>query len=410
MGNTSHFNKTKKGFSIVLIVSMIVLMLSSVVFADNVTGPGSGVKAVNVLGYQLDSQNTIEVFLDKGISGLDKGQFRIYNGTTPVTISSMSLGSKGCGWTQADGMQPGGYDVVLTTASNLDYDTEYKMVVSSTVTMGNSFHLSVGNYLQHRDITFYFKTPKSDGKYSGVPKLSFIPGDIGNGTSVPVGSSENIEVISSMPIDTSSLNLSNMKLQESSTLNGTYTDVIFDSTFDYVATTGAEYYAPQINDAHTCIFLPLTLGGGSPAYNLLKSEFYKLTVPTITAANNDDANKSVASTTQPAFYAGGDTSASLGNTQPSVTAYNLGSISLQWTNISAADNSGPVPNGYKVYYSTNPYFDFVDTGITPTNNGTISSATFTNGFQSGTTYYFRIVPVNSTGEEGGFSPYVSQVF
>lgn len=408
LNNILNFKNTKKGLLTILSASMIMLTLSSVVLADNVTGPGSGVKAVNVLGYELDTHdpqnmNKIEVFLDKGLTGLNIGQFKIYQGTTPIAISSLTQGSKGCGWTQAQGMQPGGYDAVLTTSNNLSPDTEYKMVVSSTVTMGNSYQLSVGNYLQHNDITFNFKTPKTDGTYSGALNLTYIPEYINEAT----GASMNVEVISNIPIDTNDLTLSDMKLMKSSTEYGTYTDVTFDSTFDYNATTGAEYYAPQINNAHTCIFLPLTLGGGTPAYNLSDGMHYKLQVPAIDYA--DDAGDAQKKSLDPGrhFHVGGDTSTSLRNAQPTITAYNSSSVSLQWNN-GSTDDSGVAPVSYKVYYSTNPYFDFVDTGVTPTNNGTTSSATFTHSFQSGTTYYFRIVPVNSTGEEGGFSPYVSQ--
>jgi hypothetical protein len=151
--------KSRIGVSFFLIVTLL-LSLASSVFAHNVAAV---VKAVNVLGYQYVNQNTIKVFFDKGIY-VNQGQYRIQTeGGTPVTISSVSA-SGGSGWTNPN--SPGGTTVTITTGSNLSPNTRYKVIVSSTIQMGNSYHLTVGNYLLHKDVEFYFKTPNTNGEYS----------------------------------------------------------------------------------------------------------------------------------------------------------------------------------------------------------------------------------------------------
>lgn len=386
--------------SLLLIISMVTLMtllMSVVAHADNVKG---SIKAVNVLGYEYVNQTTLNVFFDKGLYYPNQGQFKIETeGGSPVTISNMSTTS-GTGWTNP--MSQTGTIVTLTTSSNLSYNTRYKVTVSSTVQMANSFYLSLGDYLLHSDVEFFFKTPNSDGTYSGAPQLTLIP------AADYVGTSDNVEAISDIPININYtyFNLSDMKLQKSSTIDGTYTDVTMDTTLDTNSTPNAEYYIGQINDAHTCLFLPLTIGKNTtPAYNLLSyNEYYKLVLPQIEGVNNVLA----ATPSKTTFLTGkSDTPAGLGNLIQTVTGYDTNSVSLSWSDVST-DNSGPAPHHYYVYYSTNPYFDFVKSTDTVSHNGTTNTCTVT-GLTSATTYYFRIVPANIDDEEGGFSPYVSQI-
>lgn len=385
--------------SLLLIISMVTLMtllMSVAAHADNLVGT---VKAVNVLGYQYVDLTHIKVFFDKGMYNLNQGQFKIETeGGSPVTISAMST-SSGSGWTNQ--LSPGGTTVTLTTS--LSYNTRYKVTVSGTVQMGNSYHLSLGNYLLHSDVQFYFKTPNSDGTYSGTPQFQLIP------TGEHEGTSEHVVAISDIPIDTTYTNfhLSDMKLQKSPTINGTYTDVTMDTTLDTNSTPNAEYYIGQINDAHNCLFLPLTIGGNTtPAYNLLSNnEYYQLVLPAIRGVNNVEVY--TVPTAQTSFKTGADTAASTGNVIQTVTGHTTNSVGLSWSDVTDS-TTGPVPSHYHVYYSTNPYFGFIKSTDTVSDNGTTSTCTV-NGLNSATTYYFRIVPANSVDEEGGFSPYISQI-
>jgi hypothetical protein len=387
--------------SMVTMVTLMTLLMSVAAHAHNVK---ASIKAVNILGYQYVDQTTLKVFFDKGMYNLNQGQFKIETeGGSPVTISNMgTVSGTGCsGWNNP--LSPGGTTVTLTTSSNLSYNTRYKVTVSSTAQMGNSFHLSLGDYLLHSDVQFFFKTPNSDGTYSGTPQLTLIP------TGQYVGVSDNVEAISDIPIDTTytNFNLSDMKLQKSSD-NLTYTDVTMDTTLDTNSTTDAEYYTGQINDAHNCLFLPLTIGlNTTPAYNLLSyNEYYRLVLPAIKGYNGGDVLYTVP-TPQDYFTTGQeDTPAGLGNLIQTVTGYTTNSVSLSWSDV-ATDNSGSAPDHYHVYYSENPYFNFVKSTDTVSHNGTTNTCTVT-GLTSATTYYFRIVPANSVDEEGGFSPYVSQ--
>lgn len=397
MVKKTNLFKTKIFLSLILALTMLVgVMTSSVVYAHN---SGSGSKAINVLGYQYVDQNTVKVFFDKSLYNVNQGQFKIATtGGTPVTISTMTTAS-GSGWSNSQA--PGGETVILTTATALSANTTYSLTVSSTVAAGNSYNLTIGNYWLHKDISFNFKTPNADGTYSGIPNLTFIPAWDGSGLS------GNIEVISDIPIDPNYTDLSHMKLQKSSTKPGTYTDVIMDPTLDGIAVTGAECYAAQINDAHTCLFLPETLKSTNPSYNLLSENyFYRLVLPPIRGVNAGSILYSSDTTMNP-FQVGADTAGPTGTTTATITAYTSSSVSLSWSDVVVTDSSAPNPTSYKVYYSTNPYFNFTASTNTITHSGTTNSSTVT-GLSSGTTYYFRIVPVNFSGNEGGFSPYVSQ--
>ncbi|MEQ8155069.1 MAG: fibronectin type III domain-containing protein [Clostridiaceae bacterium] len=392
-----NLKRSKFLLTIVLTLTLMIGVISSAAYAHNVA---AYVKAVNVFGYEYVNQNTIKVFFDKGIY-VNQGQYKIETESgTPVSISG-TASSGGCGWTNANA--PGGTTVTITTGSNLAPNTRYKVKVSSTIQMGNWYHLTVGNYLLHKDVEFFFKTPNTDGTYSGTPQLTVIP------SWNSAGLSANLAVISDIPIDTSygNYNISDMKLQKSSSLNGTYGDVVVDTTLDSYETSGAECYPAQINDAHTYLFIPETLGGqASVAYNLLSENYYyRLVVPALKGANGGSILYSSAVTLTP-FGTGSDTAAGLGNITPAVTGYTSSSVSLSWGDV-ATDYTGPAPSHYYVYYSSDPYFNFVKAADTVNESGTTNTCTVT-GLSSGTTYYFRVVPTNAAYEEGGFSRYISQ--
>lgn len=370
-----------------LIIALILSIMASVAFGHN--APGN--KSINVLGYQYVNTTTLKVFFDKALFGPQAGQFRLQTaGGSNVPISSISTAS-GSGWTNVN--SPTGTTVTITPQTALSYNTSYKVIVSSTISANNG--LTAGYYQSRNDITLNFKTPDSNGTYSGTPTLTLIP--VGTSNSV----SMTVEAIADMPIDTSSITLSDAKLQKSDNGGSTFYDAIEDTTLDTNIVSGAECYVTQINDAHTSLFLPETLGGSTtPAYNLTSyNKMYKLSIPsTIKAVNGN-----VFSYGTQTFTTGqGDTPANM-TVAPTVTGNTSSSVSLQWSDITAS----PVPAGYNVYYSTNPYFDFVKATDAVNHNGTTNTCTVT-GLTSGNTYYFRIVPDNSYGEEAGYSPYASQ--
>jgi hypothetical protein len=220
--------------------------------------------------------------------------------------------------------------------------------------------------------------------------------------------SENIVAISDIPIDTTSFNLSDIYLQKS-TDGETYSDVIVDTTFDGVEDSGAECYLTQINDVHTTLFIPMTLGGQASAVHNLSSydTQYRLVVPPNIEDLEDERFFNDSVNHYYLFKTGYDTSASLGNITPTFTGHTSSSVSLSWSDV-ATDASGPAPVHYNVYYSTNPYFDFVKSSNPVDDSGATNTSTVT-GLTQGQTYYFRIVPINDANEEGGFSPYASQV-
>lgn len=401
MSKAVSLQKSKIGFSILLIASMMLGFVSSIVSAHNWAGV---VKALNLLGYEYvnDTTDKLNIFFDKGLTGFQAGQIKIQPvGGSPINFTAST--STGTGWTHT--MSPQGTIVTITPSSGYEFtpNTRYQVTVSSTVRMGNSFGLTVGNYSLHKDVVFYVKTPAVDGvTYSGTPQLTFLPVAPGE---EHAGLSANVAAISDIPIKTTSLTLSDFKLQKYNSGTQTFDDVTIDTTLDTSAQSGAEAYATQINDAHTCVFIPLTIKqNNTPVYNLLSENTeYKMIVPDDLKSVNDGEFEDADYT----FTTGEDTSASLWDATPSVTGYTSNSVSLSWADVSE-DESGLAPDHYHVYYSTNPYFGFVKAADTVNYSGNPNTCTVT-GLSSSTTYYFRVVPANEADEEGGFSEYVSQI-
>lgn len=405
MKTTAYNLKAKLGIFILSL--MVVLALS--MGTSNAANKAGSVKATNVSGYEYVNSNTVKVFFDKTLDVTTvKEQFKIKAvGGTEIAISNISTDIGG-GWSNPKAAQ--GTTVTLTTASNLNTATDYEITVSSTVRMGGKFFLTVGNYLQHEDVSFEIRTPNIDGSYDNATiKLQPILKNT-------VGESNNAAVISNIPLNPATLNLSNVKLQKSLDKGVTYSDVPMNTTYTASAPVGAECYSAQINDAGTCIFLPMGIGGKTtPAYNFTSKTAYKLIIPGASAVGNT-VNTPTTTGSITEFKTGEAIAAATGETILNVIpgTVSSNSVGLSWTNLKATD-SGEAPSGYKVYYSTNPYFNFIaSTDVVTVDILTDTSSCTVTGLNPGATYYFRVVSLNTVDpgeipQEGGLSPYTIQV-
>lgn len=392
--------KKLKALSAALAASLMVTVMAPVTYADNVAAV---VKAINLSSYKLVDSTHLNLYFDKGLASFSASQVKVLDGATPLSFTAAAT-SGGADWNCAT--PPGGTAEQLTFSSALSTDTTYTVKVSGTIQMGNTYHQNIGNYWGHNDIVFTFRTPSTFGtsNYTGTPGFTVIPCDLSD-TSTGIGVSSNVELIADRPIDPNSLTVGNVKLQYYNDSNSAYEDVIEDTVFDTTSVAGAKCYDAQMSISNTVIFIPETCGGSAtPAYNLDDTEDYKLIIPTgIKAVDGDDFSYN----TENDFSTGDDTVASLGNTTPTVTGHTSSSVSLSWSDV-AADSSGVAPSSYLVYVSTNPYFDFsIPASVTIDYSGNPNTATV-SGLSSGTTYYFRVVGANASGEEGGFSNYVQQ--
>lgn len=391
---TVPFRKGWK-FAACTVAASVLFSSFALVSAANVA---SVVKAVNCLGYQFvqgsgGAPNQLKIFFDKGLYNFNANQIAITKDSDHSAVAFTAATAGGSGWSNS--AAPGGTTVILTPSSgySINNSTEYDIDVSSTVQMGNSYHQSVGEYLKHSDIQFQVYTPDAGGSYgTHTPQLSYLPRAQGGGT---VGESSNAEIISDIPLSASLT--SQVYLQEK--VGSTWQNVGVDSNFsNHTQITDDQCYTTQINDAGTCIFIPETLGGqGTPSYNFDSNADYQLVFP----STIDGVHSSFE------FLTGAQNPASLGNISVSVTGTTASSVSLQWSNITAADASGALPDHYEVWYSTtSPYFGF-SLADTISYNSTSTSTDTIGGLSFGNTYYFRIVPVYSN-QEGGFSAYVAQ--
>ncbi|MEW9700390.1 fibronectin type III domain-containing protein [Paenibacillus sp. SI8] len=377
--------KSKIITSLVLTLAMVSSFASTSAFALN----GAGNKGINLHGYYFDSSDRshLKVYFDKSLTGTVKEQFKIERDSDHAsqTISSLSTTSGG-GWTNAAAST--GTTVTLAMQNNFDYDTLYKVTISNTVSANNN--LSLGSFQNRKDYVFYFKTPNSSGAYTTPINVTFQRASGATG----VAYEGNVEFTVDRPVSSSDLSslLStwNSGIRLKKKISGTWTDVTTDSTFDSSATTGAESYAKQVNDAHTFFFYPLTAGGtASVAYDLENpnSHEYQLTVPSFNDVNSNNFGGSTTTFTTVASDIPSKLSAA-----PTVGTVGSTSVSLSWTGVIDATS-------YNVYYSTDPYWGF-ENHLAGNTSGTSYTV---NGLSSSTTYYFRVTPVN-TGGEAGYSP------
>lgn len=281
LGKINMRTKTRVIIPALLAVVMMLSMAPAAFAHNEYQG-----KAINVLGYEYVNTTTVKIFFDKNIptTNITVNDFTIQKtGESAKTINSFTR-ANGSGWTNA--YAPTGSTVTLTLGSALSYDTTYHVTVDGGLTANNG--LTVGYYLHGDDVAFDMHTPDSSGNYdTGDTTFAFIPVD-----NTDTDFSMNVMAISSIPIDTSSFTLSDVKLQK---WNGSvYADCIRDTTFDTSETTDAESYTAQINNAHTCLFLPMTLASSTPMYDLLSLDGdYQLSIPSSIEGVNGDTFSTV---------------------------------------------------------------------------------------------------------------------
>lgn len=404
-----HF-KGKVKFAAVFVAASVLFSSSALVQAAN---GGAGDKAINLHGYMFQqaagtTPNEIIIYFDKAISGFNQGMIKVRDLTDSYDVHITATQGSGGGWTH-DG-QSGGASIIVkgdttnySTDNTINNSTEYQVTVSGCLSSNNTYHWLVGSYLAHHDISFNVYTPDASGNYNNhTPQFSNIPISSGQSGYYAPGESENPTIICDMPFDQISTSLINPVLTESNVSSYVYLEdangnaIPMDNDFtsnDYSSSFLG--FTTQMNDAKTCIFIPLTLGGSSTAnYNFATNTSYRLKVPSAISAWDIT------------FTTGAETPASLGATQPTITKTST-TTTITWNNItSSVYPYGHLPDSYKIYYSTtSPYFGFDNCLGTYTYNQQPTDTETVNIPASGTVYY-RITSVYS-GQEGGFSLFVS---
>lgn len=381
--------------SLVLALALMLSIMAQSAFALNYQGN----KAINIQGYQYVDTTHVKVFFDKNCSTyVHKEQFKIQteDGQTTIPIST-ATGATGGGWNNQ--YAPTGTTATITTQNALSYNTRYKLTVSSTLLANNN--LTLGSYFKRSDISFYFKTPDTDNTtYQGNPQLTFLQSEAGAGAP-----EENVVVFVDMPMSDSQIDTIKSGMHIYKNTGATpWPEVIQD---DYVNTgthtSGAGVYAVQVNDAHTTLFFPMTLGGSSSTsydFDTNPAREYRVETPTITAINNN----TVAGTSQTFTTTSVDIPDKPSGLQ--VTGHTSSSISIQWN-----DPASNVADHYNVYYCQDQYFR-PDVSTVNLSGDTITKSSGVNyctvSIPSSGTWYIRVVPVNSSNEMGGYTVDVSQ--
>lgn len=431
---------TKKNAKMIAAVTLAAsLVAAPSAFALNYGGGGSGNgnKPFNFVGYEVPynaSYTELDLFFNKkattsGQAGnVVQSQFTVKNHSTGAVITQSTFSAtSGKDTTNAgaysDSTNAGeeaGTKVVIQFPNNsngLVPGTLYDVVISDTVKDDNG--LSIGNYYHGKDLTFTFEEPSFSGGVPSwgttTPVVTYLVGD---GTSNLSVESET-DLVVSRPIDPGSLSAF-LGTSGLGTTSGTFTVGYYDNTshtYVPVSGTGQQSFAPISNDAKgysTVFYYPEGENGSTTAYNRNLGHSYTLTPPTYTDINlNTYTLSSLNYTTASADYPGWEDNASSSSgvsqpisvvrtsaTQVTPTFYDTWITPLPAKyNIYAIDSASG--NKYSPKTSWNLLGSLNSTGTAGgTVTGTITNATY---LVSGHTYYYVAVPVNSAGQEVGFS-------
>ncbi len=389
---------------ILAFVFLMSLTLGQSAFALNA---GSGNKVVTYSGYRYVNDTQIQVWVDKniGTGPFEHLQFRIFEGTdtsgTKITISSVEAGS-GSNISSVSGLSRGG-SYLISSAVPFKSGKVYTVVLNNTINTNNGINL--GQFYFHKDTEFSFTapdtpgTPNVNGIYTSVaPKLDSRPEK--NAINVP----QEVMIWFSLniPMDNTTA------AQFSNYTAGTSTLVLKKNgvpvTYDYSINDASDgdIYAPIVTDDRTTVKFPMVGGGSAYSYNLDSNATYTLEIPAITLVNGTVIPKqtlkfTTASDIVPTKFEGELSAAPSG---PDLT--------ITWPACNEnKDLSGnllsPAASSYNVWYSDNPYWDFVKLNPAPVPASTTSYTT--SGLKPSTTYYFRVTAVNGSAETG-FSDYV----
>jgi len=389
MFNKITVGKSRKFFSVALVLGLLLSLCAvQSVYAEN----GATNKAINVLGYELDqagTPNTLKVYLDKNMtidilgSGSDtykKWQFRVFQGSTPIAISSVAVAS-GSG-VDPDDFPPGvilpnGCTVTLSFSSALSTSTTYTCVVSRTIRANNN--LTIGDFIVNdsgnkTDRSFAFSTHDGSGNYPATIITSKMPMD--NTTSgVPVEG--NVGFIVDRPVNA----------YDAAELTDEDTSVDLTLTDDDGNCVDSHCYAPMYVHSRTGFFFPLTYGKDyTTSYNLDYNSDHDFYIPVFDDVN---ANSSTAETIE--FHTVATDVPAKFTAAPTYTAGSPGTLS--WTDL---DSLGA--ESYNVYRSNFNYWDWDSTPV-----ATVDTPDYSTSWTPSSGTFVRVEALNSNENAGGLS-------
>ncbi|MDF9409521.1 MULTISPECIES: fibronectin type III domain-containing protein [Pelotomaculum] len=423
MFKSRFFKKSAKIVSLLVGATMLFASFAPGAFALNYNGNGSGAgnKAFNCNGYSYtQSTKTLKIFFSKqsvNTNEFDSSQFivtRQYDSSNPSFSYSKNSGS-GCSGISDSNLNKG-TTVTLTFDNALAFNELYDVTIKAA-TVADDNLLTLGNYRNRSDFTFTFRTPlnvtpANDNAFSDsvAPVVTYTVGT----SNVPY--EPNVGVIFDRPVNSTTA-ATLLSLSDPNGLVANYkkggTAVVYDDTIDAYAVSGAENYKPFANTANTFFFFPETVQGNTnTCYNRDYSagtHSYTLDVPPVTDISGNSWTHAQITNNQLSFSSlSNDLPAWLDN-RPTVDTPTSTTLTVHW-NASGITNSSAT-EAYDVYYSTNQW-----TGFTKLNVSDITGTapfSFVAGDTSDnsayelsplTTYYFRVVPKNTTYTlEAGFS-------
>ncbi|PKM76816.1 MAG: hypothetical protein CVU90_10340 [Firmicutes bacterium HGW-Firmicutes-15] len=377
--------KGKKSKLAALLVALFLMM--AVVTPGAYALNSSTNKAFNYCGYNINSVNTIQIYLDKKVLTTGecpvKEQFKIdqVGGDTQVIDSISILTDGNYSGITSDNELKKGTTITIQLEDDLVEGEQYEVTANNTLYANNGSN--IGSYFKKKNSEFICEyepdstnivvTPRIDASDTGIPWES------------------NIGFTIDRPVSTTTANniISNMGLQKKDG-NNVYQNVTLDPTLDTTAVSGAEAYSARKNDVCTYFFFPMTGNGQTIiSYNLGSGE-YRLVIPSFT-----DNGASYAGSNVDFVTTSGDVPGKLVDA-PTVeqgTASD-GQLNISWS----TGTTSPVASEYNVYVSEDRYWDFIKKNSTPIN----TTSTTVTDLDNNKTYFVRITPVNNYGE-GGFS-------
>ena len=403
-------------------------------FALNEAGGANntGSKAFNLNGYQFvdggANADTLYLYFDKDVSSpgeINEAMFVVTpydDPTNPIShASTYSVLTNGNYSGTSDTTLKGTRVAIPIT---LDRDTLYDVYMNGSFMNKNG--ITLGNYNNRKDLKFTFKTPDSNGAYTGNPYITYLVGD---GTS-NISRESNMVVVFDRPYYASGAS-SFLTSMDSGFLNTTPTP-------DVAVSANGECYDPIFNDANssyygtdngrntTVFFQETKSGSATTIYNRASgSNSYQLTVPTDfydvnnrhTTSYHDDVSNVFTFSTASSNYPGwemNNSSVSGANGNITVTHDTANDkLVVSWYDTWANED----PAEYEIWYRNAGTLDqyaplanwtYVDDASgTGTSEGQQITFEITNTVAhpvlDGSTYWVRVVPKNSSNITAGFS-------
>ncbi|MDF9409601.1 fibronectin type III domain-containing protein [Pelotomaculum isophthalicicum JI] len=376
------------------------------------------VKPFNCNGYSYtQSTKTLKIFFSKQSATTNEfdaygSQFvvtRQYDSSNPAFSYSRNTGSGYSG--VSDSNLNKGTTVTMTFDDALSADELYDVTIKAA-TVADDDLLTLGNYRNRSDFTFTFRTPISgDTTFSNtVPVIT--------STVLPsnVAYESDFGIIFDRPVCSISA-ATLLSLTDPNSLVANYkkggTTVVYDSVIDAGAVPGAENYKPFANTANTYFFFPEASSiddDNTITYwrdNSTGTHSYALDIPPVTDISGNSFTHAQLGTIS--FSSLNNDLPAWLDKRPTVDTPTSTTLTVHW-NASGITNSSAI-EAYDVYYSTNQWTGFMKINISDI-TGTapfsfVAGDTMDNSayeLSPCTTYYFRVVPKNTTYTlEAGFS-------